>query len=79
MLDNAEALRKEIGHRIKVRRVECDMLQKELGAALGDVKQTQVSEWEGGRRALRMEDAIAIAKVLNTSVGYLAGEQPRAA
>jgi transcriptional regulator with XRE-family HTH domain len=79
MLHNAEELRKEIGHRIRVRRVECKMLQKDLGAALGGVKQTQISEWEGGRRMLRMEDAMEIAKVLNTTVGYLAGEQPRAA
>lgn len=79
MLPNAEQVRREVGHRIKVRRVECNMHQKDLGEALGGVDQTQVSAWEGGRRVLRIEDAIALAKVLDTSVGYFVGEQPRAA
>lgn len=76
MNPDAPALRKKIGHRIKVRRVELDLKQKELGERLG-VPQTQISEWEIGRRAMRLEDAMLVAAALETSVGYLAGEVDR--
>ena len=69
------AIRKQIGHRIKVRRVELDMKQEELGLRLG-VPQSQISEWEIGRRALRIEQAIALAQALETTVGRLVGEAP---
>ena len=65
--------RKSIGHRIKVRRVEMNLKQGELGDLVG-VTQAHVSEWEIGRRALRVEQAIALAKALRTTVGYLVGE-----
>ncbi len=65
--------RKKIGHRIKVRRVELYMQQKDLGALVG-VTQTHISEWEIGRRALRVEQALELAKALKTTVGYLVGE-----
>jgi transcriptional regulator with XRE-family HTH domain len=73
---NTEAVRKQIGHRIKVRRVDLDLQQKELGALVG-VPQSQISEWEIGRRALKIEQAMELAKALKTSVGYLAGEASR--
>lgn len=69
------AIRKQIGHRIKVRRVELDMKQEELGQCLG-VPQSQISEWEIGRRALRIEQAVALAQALETTVGRLVGEKP---
>ena len=69
------AIRKQIGHRIKVRRVELDMKQEELGLRLG-VPQSQISEWEIGRRALRIEQAMALAQALETTVGRLVGEAP---
>ncbi len=69
------AIRKQIGHRIKVRRVELDMKQEELGLRLG-VPQSQISEWEIGRRALRIEQAMALAQALETTVGRLVGETP---
>jgi len=72
---NTEAVRKQVGHRIKVRRVVLDLQQKELGALVG-VPQSQISEWEIGRRALKIEQAMEIAKALKTTVGYLAGESP---
>jgi transcriptional regulator with XRE-family HTH domain len=72
---NTEAVRKQVGHRIKVRRVDLDMQQKELGALVG-VPQSQISEWEIGRRALKIEQAMDLAKALKTTVGYLAGESP---
>jgi transcriptional regulator with XRE-family HTH domain len=78
MIENAVEIRKEVGHRIKVRRVEQRLLQKDLAQLVG-ADQTQVSAWESGNRVLRIEDAMKIAKVLDTTVAYLAGEQARAA
>ncbi len=65
--------RKRIGHRIKVRRVEIYMQQKDLGNLVG-VTQAHISDWETGRRALRVEQALELAKALKTTVGYLVGE-----
>ena len=76
MNTDVQAIRKRIGHRIKVRRVELDLQQKELGALLG-VPQSQISEWEIGRRALRIEQAMEIAAALQTTVGYFVGENER--
>ena len=73
---DAKTCRKKVGHRIKVRRVELDLKQEELGAMLG-IHQSQISEWEIGRRALRIEQAMAIAKVLKTTVAYLVGESEK--
>lgn len=56
-----------------MRRVELDMKQEELGTVLG-LTQAQISEWEIGRRALRIEQAMDLAKGLRTSVAYLVGE-----
>ncbi len=74
MIENFAATRKEVGHRIKARRVAVHKTQKDLGAEIG-VEQTQVCEWEIGRRALKVEQILAIAKALETTVGYLVGEQ----
>ncbi len=73
---NKDEFRKKVGRRIRVRRVELDMKQAELGRRLG-VPQTQISEWEIGRRALRIEQAAALAGALGTTVGYLVGEEDR--
>jgi transcriptional regulator with XRE-family HTH domain len=76
MIENAEGIRGEIGHRIKVRRVDKRLTQKGLAELLG-TEQAQVSSWESGRRSLRIEDAMRIAEILDTTVGYLVGEQDR--
>jgi len=78
MMPNASQIREEVGHRIKVRRVECRLKQRELGDAIG-VEQVQISEWERGRRALKVEQLVELARVLDTTVGYLVGEQARVA
>lgn len=77
MSSNLE-IRREVGRRIRVRRVELDMHQQQLADAIG-ADQTQVSAWENGRRVLRIEDAMAIAKALNCKVAHLIGEEPRIA
>ncbi len=73
MQSDTQETRKRIGHRIKVRRVELYLKQSELGDLLG-VTQAHISEWEIGRRALRVEQALELAKALKTTVGYLVGE-----
>lgn len=76
MNPNDTEFRKMVGRRMKVRRTELAMKQVELGEILG-VTQAHISEWEIGRRALRIEQAAAIAEGLKTSVGYLVGENGR--
>jgi transcriptional regulator with XRE-family HTH domain len=73
MHPDTQETRKKIGHRIKVRRVELDLKQSELGDLVG-ATQAHISEWEIGRRALRIEQALILAKALKTTVGYLVGE-----
>lgn len=77
MQDNAEEIRRQIGHRLRVRRVDRNMLQRDLAEATG-VDPTQVSAWEGGRRVMRVEDAMKVAQVLGTTVAYLVGESKAA-
>ena len=73
MHPDTDQTRKTIGHRIKVRRVELDLKQEELGDLVG-VTQAHISEWEIGRRALRIEQAMQLAAALKTTVAYLVGE-----
>lgn len=70
------ALRQQIGHRIRLRRVELRLEQSELAERLG-ILQSQISLWESGGRGIRLEQAVMLAAALNTSVGYLVGEEPR--
>lgn len=71
-------IRQEVGHRIRIKRIELGLKQAELGSMVG-ADQTQVSAWEGGRRVLRIEDAMAIAEALQCKVAHLVGEEPRIA
>ena len=73
MHPDIQTTRKKIGHRIKVRRVELGLNQSELGDIM-NLAQAQISEWEIGRRALRIEQAMELARALKTTVGYLVGE-----
>jgi transcriptional regulator with XRE-family HTH domain len=69
-------IRKQIGHRIKVRRVELELRQQDLADRL-DLQQTHVSGWENGTRSIRAEQLVRLAKELDLTVGQLLGEQPR--
>jgi transcriptional regulator with XRE-family HTH domain len=71
-----EDIRRQIGHRIKVRRVELELRPQELADPLG-LQQNHLSEWEKGSRAIRAEQLVRLAKVLGVSVAQLVGEQPR--
>jgi transcriptional regulator with XRE-family HTH domain len=70
---DVKTFRKKVGHRIKVRRAELDITQRELGTTIG-VAQAQISEWEIGRRMLKLEQAVDLARGLKISVDYLVGE-----
>lgn len=72
-MEDVKAFRKAVGKRMKLRRIELDMKQEDLGRLLG-VPQSQISEWEIGRRAMRIEQAAEVAANLQTTAGYLFGE-----
>jgi transcriptional regulator with XRE-family HTH domain len=76
MSDTDEDIRKQIGHRIKVRRVELELRQQDLADRMG-LQQNNISEWEKGSRPIRAEQLVRLAKVLGVSVAQLVGEQPR--
>ena len=65
--------RERVGHRIKVRRVDMKMQQKELAAAVG-MRQSQLSEIERGIRPLRVDQLMAFAKVLQCPASHLLDE-----
>ena len=73
---SVQQTRKRIGHRIKVRRVELDLKQEDLAQRVG-VPQTQISGWENGNRAMRVEQLLELAWALKTTVAYLVGESER--
>ena len=70
--------RQETGLRIKLRRIALRLEQNDVAERL-KIAQSKVSGWETGVRPLSMEDAKELAKVLKTSVAYLAGEEMREA
>ena len=69
-------MRKRLGHRIKVRRVDMEMQQGELAEAI-DMKQPQLSQIERGIRSLRVEQLMMIAKVLRCPVSHLLDEDTK--
>lgn len=61
-----------IGTRIKNRRKQLRITQKELGAAVGKGEST-VSEWEAEKRSPDVELIYSLADILNTTPAYLMG------
>lgn len=59
--------RVELGHRIKVRRVELSLKQKELGAMIG-LAQVLVSELERGDRKISLYEVPRLAKALQVPI-----------
>lgn len=62
-----------IGNRIRVRREELGLSQKELARKLGYVSRTSISNIENDRRALRQKSIKAIADALQTTPSYIMG------
>jgi transcriptional regulator with XRE-family HTH domain len=73
---NRDQIRAAVGHRVRVRRVEMKMSQGDLARAV-NTRQAAVSEWELGKRTLRVDELVNVALVLRTSVAYLVGEAER--
>lgn len=62
-----------IGQRIKARRQELKMSQREMAAKLGYTDHTTLTRIEGGKVDLPQSRIVKIAEVLGVSVGYLMG------
>ncbi len=77
MLDRTK-IRKRVGHRIKVMRVDRNLKQEEL-AALINMRAPQLSEIERGIRSLRVDQLMEIAQALKCSASYLLGEEKNVA
>jgi transcriptional regulator with XRE-family HTH domain len=75
-MTNKQEIRKRLGHRIKVRRVEKDLNQAELAAKVG-MLQTQLSDIERGVRPLYVDQLITLAEALDCPASYLLGEEAR--
>lgn len=61
------------GERLKISRKKMQLTASEL-AGIMSVAQNTVSRWETGTRAPDFETVRTLARLLNTSVGYLMGE-----
>lgn len=61
-----------IGSRIKTRRKQLHITQKELGSAIGKGEST-ISEWESEKRSPDVDLICDIARILHTSPAYLMG------
>ncbi|MFT8728605.1 MAG: XRE family transcriptional regulator [Oenococcus oeni] len=63
------------GLKLKELRKQKKITQKDLGDLLGNTPPTTVSSWERGQSKPRMDVAAKIAKILNTSVSNLMGDE----
>lgn len=75
---NNQDLKKQLGHRIKVRRVDCRLTQEELANRIG-MKQGQLSQVERGLLGLSVSQLVAIARALDCQVSDLLEEEKKAA
>lgn len=64
---------KKLGKKIKLARVEQDMTQRDLGAAIGSL-QKNISRYETGRSLPNLETLEKIAKALKKPFGYFLDE-----
>lgn len=63
---------KHIGQKIADLRIDRDIQQRELAAAIG-VHQSVLNRIEKGRRSLREDELLSIARYLNVTTDYLLG------
>jgi Zn-dependent peptidase ImmA (M78 family)/transcriptional regulator with XRE-family HTH domain len=66
----------EVGQRIRTLRERRGWSQAEVAARMG-CTQTAVSYWEAGRRALRLDELLALARVLGVSPAELLPRTPQ--
>jgi transcriptional regulator with XRE-family HTH domain len=60
-----------VGTRIRALRLAANLTQDEFAAKL-DVSRSAIAQWETGRAGQVRDNMERIAKILNTSLGYLA-------
>ena len=75
---NDQDLKQQVGHRIKVRRVDCRLKQGELASRIG-MKQGQLSQVERGLLGLSVSQLVAIARALDCQVSDLLEEERKVA
>jgi transcriptional regulator with XRE-family HTH domain len=75
---NNHDLKTQLGHRIKVRRVDCRLKQEELADRIG-MKQGQLSQVERGLLGLSVSQLVAIARALDCQVTDLLEEERKVA
>ena len=64
---------KKFAERVKQLRITVSLTQQQLGEAVGLSKQA-INDIEQGRKQTRIDKAIAIARLFNTTVDYLVGD-----
>ena len=75
---NSQDIKKQLGHRIKVRRVDCRLKQEELADRIG-MNQGQLSQVERGLLGLSVSQLVAIARALDCGVSDLLEEEKKVA
>ena len=75
---NNQDLKKQLGHRIKVRRVDCRLKQEQLADQIG-MNQGQLSQIERGLLGLSVSQLVAIARALDCGVSDLLEEERKVA
>jgi transcriptional regulator with XRE-family HTH domain len=75
---NDQDLKQQLGHRIKLRRVDCRLNQAELAERI-HMKQGQLSRVERGLLGLSVLQLVAIARALDCRVADLLDEECQAA
>jgi transcriptional regulator with XRE-family HTH domain len=73
---NDQDLKQQLGHRIKVRRVDCRLKQEELASRIG-MKQGQLSQVERGLLGLSVFQLVTIARALDCQVSDLLPPEER--
>lgn len=68
-MDNTNIL-KEMGNRIKKRRIELGITQEQLAEKM-DVSIQMISNLELGKKAIRPENLVKVCDALNTDADYL--------
>lgn len=70
-----DTMRKEIGERIRARRLELGMSQLDLALKIGYKTKAAVSKIEKGQRGMDLDRAQPLADALQTTTDYLMGAE----
>ena len=72
-LPDVRRMRREIGRRMQDARIRSQQTQEEVATQM-QISRQSITCWEGGRYGFNLTTAIQLAEVLETTVGFLAGE-----